>query len=330
MRTAFGALLSVMLLSSCASTPADPVEAPSPPAPAITASLPFLEPRTDLPVVRLQVGDKGVFSFIMDTGANTSAAYIGTYEALGATRIEGEEVLVRGLTGADERPAALLSGLTIGEDVYDDIHIAILKPRPKPPDVDGVLGTDVLQHYALKFDPEIDRVDFMPAATFDATPYLEWDQIPISHLEGSPLTRDLWFGRAPIVSRYVPVLIDTGADFSVMNWATAHLKNDLGAMYERMREDWEASGATGTFKPSLSIIVDRFQIGGHFWGAPRFFIFDLDALEPMVGEGQPLIIAGADMFTTRRYVIDFQGGMVYIDPNGPHLKYEQGAPEGAP
>lgn len=322
-------LVFLLTLSACETSTPTAGSARDPGHP-VTASMPYLEPRTDLPVVYLEIEGRGTFSFIIDTGANTSAVYVGSKDVLGVEQGEEKRVIVRGLTGLDERPSGRLSGLRIGADRHDDIRVAILEPRPKPPDADGVLGTDILQNYALVFDPDLDLVQFIPAEKFDATPYMDWDRVPIARLDDRPVTRGLWFASAPVVSRYVPVLIDTGADFSVMNWNAARLKNDLEAMYQSLLQEQEIKGATGTFQPSLGIIAARFQIGGHKWGAPRFIILDLDALAPIVGEGEPLVIAGADMFATRRYAVDFTGGVIFIDPQGPHLKYEEGAPDGTP
>lgn len=288
------------------------------------ANLSYKEPRTDIPIVELDVEGRGTFRFIVDTGANTSAIYPKAAERIGLNRLPStENITVRGLTGTEDRPAAILSNLMIGDDRIERLKVALLAPRLTPPDVDGILGTDVLANYILAFEPELARLYLISPLSYDRTPYSRWDSVPISSLEGSAKTKGLWFARTDVVNRPVSVLIDTGADFSVLNWHAARRKSDLDYIYQSLLRDWEVAGVTGTFRPSAAIIFNRFEMGEHAWGAPRFLIFDLGALEDMIGQDRPLIIAGANMFSNRRFVVDFIRGEILIDPNGPHLNDEQ-------
>ncbi|MEM9234106.1 MAG: aspartyl protease family protein [Pseudomonadota bacterium] len=289
-----------------------------------TAILSYRESRTAIPVVELEVEGRGKFRFIVDTGANTSAIYPSSAERIGLSRRpDTERIIVRGLTGIEDRPAATLSNLMIGSDRFNSLKVAILSERRTPPDVDGILGTDVLSNYVLFFEPDQDQLYFLSPQDYDRLLYSDWHRVPISPLQGEMSTRGLWFATTEIVSRPVPVLIDTGADFSVLNWHAARRKADLNYVYQSLLRDWEVAGATGTFRPSVAIIFDRIEMGEHAWGGPRFLIFGLDALEGMIGADQPLMIAGANLFANRRFVVDFERSEILIDPYGPHLRDEQ-------
>lgn len=294
----------------------------------IDASFSYRSSLTNIPIVELEIAGQGTFSFIVDTGANTSALYLNSPAAQAITPLEGEELLVRGLTTSAPRPAALLSGLRIGNRTYNDVRIALLENDSFLNEIDGVLGTDILCNYVLIFDPALDRLDFVQGAEFDRAAYEAWNKVPLTRLSREGKAQRLWVAQVQITdSQLVPVLIDTGADFSVMNWPAAQLKADLGDVYSSLRDDWEVAGAVGEFRPRISLTVDRFIMGEHEWRTPKFLVFDFNSLTDILGEGEPMVIAGSNLFADRRFAFDFGNNELLVDPVGPHAKQEIGSPE---
>ena len=318
-------LLTLCLLAACTSPPE--VSAPPPPSSlASVAALDYRVPRSDIPVIELDVGDRGRFLFIIDTGANQSAVYLDWADEMGAVSTNDTSLVIRSLTGIENRPVAKLDALRIGDRRYDDLPVALLERRRVPPNIAGVLGTDILTDFALLFDPATGQVHFLDPAHFDASLYAAWDRVPLSNDRPRDTPFKLWFGETRFGDDIFPVLIDTGADFSVMNWPAALRRQNVDAVYQTLLDEWKIAGAVGEFRPSMALIVDNLVMGEHRWGAPRFIVLDLEALDNIGAHEEPMLIAGANMFWARRYVIDFAGEQLLIDPEGPHLEYEQADP----
>lgn len=275
----------------------------------------YQSPRTNIPVVLIETGNGERLPFIVDTGANTSALYPWAASRLGVEPTENAEVTIRSLSGIASMPIGVISELTVAGDQYRNVKVALLPSRTAEPDAAGILGTDILQNYALFFNPDQNILQFFEAKKFPSALYSTWVRFTIRNIDQVEALEGLWFATTSLGEQEIPVLIDTGADFSIMNWIAAKQRLYLRELYNTMQQDWALSGAVGTFTPTANVILHRLELGDFEWDAPRFIVLELKALGDLLGPNVPLMIAGANLFSDKEFVIDFSGQTIWIKPD---------------
>lgn len=101
------------------------------------------------PTAKVMLNGTGPYSFMVDTGSNTSVIaqrHIGTI----AAPVVGMAT-VAGTTGVAETPVAMLRVIEAGAVKREDIRVAVL-PDANIPQMDGILGADVFASKRLMFD----------------------------------------------------------------------------------------------------------------------------------------------------------------------------------
>ncbi|MCI5047712.1 MAG: retroviral-like aspartic protease family protein [Aquisalinus sp.] len=284
------------------------------------------EPVTTIPY---QVGEAGVFEIdvflngsgphrmLIDTGATISSLYEDTTRQLGIEELIGENIIVHGLSQSSLQPVVRPESLQIGNIIQTDLRMAVLaQPREEFLPA-GVLGMDILQNYAVLFDHESQTLSFFRPQALNDYPFNGWAQLSLKKNPYSERDFNLFFLTIRIGNNTVPAVFDLGASFSLMNWAAAN-SPEVRLLRRRLRDQWEVNGAIGTFNPSVRVTFDFLRSNRYIWENWTVFVTDLKPLEVMGGDGQPLMVAGADMFRDTSFVMDFERGIIFIRPSAAH------------
>ncbi len=289
-------------------------------------------PSEEIFVAPVFIDGRGPFPFLIDTGSSISAVFEHSIGRMGdGVQVQASERLVRGLISAEARPEAQIASLRLGDRDLRN-HRVIVLPRPVFGDeIDGIIGMDVLRDYAVRFDRGRDALTFIPSATFSAAPYRTWDRIDLVQAPYGARDFGLHFAIGTFERGESPVLFDTGTTPSVMNWEAASFNTIMRKLRRSIREQYRLEGSIETTLPTVKATLPTIRMGDHQWRTPTMLVLDLAPLEVLGGEGNPLIIAGADMLSQRTFVIDFANDVMFIDPqlNGESTPIDDITPRGA-
>ncbi|MCI5045186.1 MAG: aspartyl protease family protein [Aquisalinus sp.] len=291
-----------------------------------TENTPLPQPVTTVPY---QLGESGVFemdvflndtgphTMLIDTGATISSLYSDTTRKLEIEALTGENIIVHGLSQSSLQPVVRPENLRIGNILRSDLRMAVL-PQPQDGFVPaGVLGMDILGDYTAVFDNDTKMLSFFKSETISDYPFGGWQQLSLSKNPYSERDFNLFFLTVRIGNNTVPAIFDLGASFSLMNWAAAN-SPEVRLLRRQLRDQWEVNGAIGSFKPSVRVTFDFLRSNRYTWENWTVFVTDLEPLEVMGGDGQPLMVAGADMFRDTSFAMDFKRGLIFIKPNPAH------------
>jgi predicted aspartyl protease len=223
-------------------------------------------------------------------------------------------VLIRGLTGIATKPTVSLPAISLGDHALAARRAVVLDREDASHDAAGILGMDVLADFVLRIDADAGKIGFYPVTEEAPRLPARFRRVPLSG--GPPAQRNygLLFASVRIAGREVPALVDTGSDFSAMNWHAALLHGDLRRIHNDLRRAWRVAGATGDFRPRTTVTVGRVPMGGWQWIDQRFLVLPLDGLSVLGADRLPLVILGADMLSGRDVVLDPRRQQLFIAP----------------
>lgn len=291
--------------------------------PAIAKSKSAYVARNNMDFSRMETGQytvevllngQGPFVFMVDTAATRSSIFEATLAKLDLQEQPGAESWISGMTAARLRPIVTLQSLSFGKTVFKDHKVVILEDWDERPErLDGILGIEILQKFALVFSHGENRLRIRDRFNPRAAKYKGWSKI---HLVSNPYPVDdhgLKFTGALIGKTVIPAMIDTGSNFTTISWNSVN-GTRLGKEKKRLRDEWVVQGAVGEFKPSLVVKLDKIIIGGISLSKHEMLVMDFEELQ-VSGNGQyPLIIAGIDLMGGRDFVLDLKNDVIYLEP----------------
>lgn len=293
-------------------------------APAFAKSKSAYVARNNMDFSRLETGQytvevllngQGPFVFMVDTAATRTSIFEKTLAELNLPQKPPTVSLIRGMTAARLRPAVTLQSLSFGKSVFEDHSVVVLEDWDEQKErLDGILGIEVLQKFALAFSHGENRLRIRDRFNARAIKYKGWRKI---HLISNPYPVDdygLKFTGAEIGKTLIPAMIDTGANFTTISWSSVD-GTRLAKERKKLREEWVVQGAVGKFKPSMVIKLDKINIGGISLFKHEMLLVDFDEMQ-VNGNGQyPLIIAGIDLMGGRDFVLDLKNDALYVEPS---------------
>lgn len=329
---AIATFFMIFWMSACAalspSVPPAPVTLQSQIAAKETIELPLLEGlpgerQSSLIIIPAVLPNGETGRFILDTGATLSSIFKSTQGRLGVTTESESPIRVHGMVSAKIQPVATLETLQLGSRNIGPLRVAVidreedLQSRKQVNDTDvqsdGIIGMDVLQNYHLYYDPAIGKVWLLPLDIGAPAVPRDWE---IVKLVQNPFLEDgraLHFFNLGMSYSITPALLDTGSEFNLMNWDTKRFPQ-LRERRRSMRREWKISGAVGSFKPVAKIIADRTRSGDRSWSNNEFVVRDFENLNVLGIDGNPFVIAGMPMLSTRPMVLDFENDRAYFAP----------------
>ena len=307
-------IVAALLLAGCASVPDTPLTLEEAIEKDLAITLPLRVSEKGLLIVEgVQVGGKPL-KFVLDTGATQSAIFQRSVERLDLNLESKEETMVHGMIDSQRRQVTTLPSLKMGTIELQQKPVVILDNRKsnlsKFEKYDGLIGMDILNDYQLLISPAKSQLKLIPNKQEIYVPSY-WSRIELFPNPFQMDNRTLHFMYMRIGGRRTVALIDTGSEFSLMNWSAARFAQ-VKSIRRKLRQQWEMEGAVGVFRPTATIKLERFRGGQKFWIYEDFIVMDFDSLDVLgVGE-EPFIIAGMSLFGDETLFIDFQRNFLAI------------------
>lgn len=303
-------------LSACATLPVEPLTIEDALNSDVAISVPIKITEKGLIVIKGVSVEGQSLDMVLDTGATQSAIFESALRRLNIESTSERRTMVHGMLQSAERRVLSIDELEIGSLSFLNKNMVILNDhqlddRTKPIH-DGLIGMDILAGYKLYISPEAGELRLIPNITLISIPY-SWQRIELVSNPFQDDNRTLNFMYIRIAGRNTPTLLDTGAEFSAMNWPAASF-SQAKAIRRRLRENWELQGAIGLFKPIAKLKIERLRGGQMFWEHKDFIVMDLESLNVLGIAEQPFMIAGMNLFREETFLIDFENNFVAIEP----------------
>ena len=289
-------------------------------------SLPIRQQKYGLILVdNIQI-ERRPLTFIIDTGATRSAIFENALNEIYETTSLSEEITVHGMLESGRRHVATIPDFKLGKRHYKDMPLVVLGDKAafmrdveKHDQYDGLIGMDILSDYTLYLSAKDDKLRLIPSNVEVEIPN-SWDTVKLVQNPFKSDRHDLHYTTVRIDRQDVKVLIDTGSEFSVMNWSAASFPV-VKSHHKRMKKKWELAGANGKFSPAIKLRVEHFESGQKDWFEKDFIIMDLKGLDVLgVGE-KPFIIGGVSLFAEETFLFDFKRDVLAFKPKPSELKF---------
>ena len=275
----------------------------------------------------MHVNEKGLFvlegveingaslDFVIDTGATQSAIFQSALSKTGLKVTNQEERMVHGMIKSQSRSVLTLSEMKLGPLQYNQKPIIVLD-NPKSifgeaKEYDGLIGMDILAGYNLIISPSTQELKLIHKDREIYVPSY-WSRIELTANPFQSDNRKLHFLKLRIAGRKTIALLDTGSQFSILNWSAARF-SQVKSIKRRLERNWQIQGAVGVFKPQTRIKLEHFRGGQKFWNNKDFIIMDFESLDVLGIGDEPFIIAGINLFSNETVFIDFERNFLAMD-----------------
>jgi len=211
--------------------------------------------------------DSRSLDMVLDTGATQSAIFEKALKRLGMNLSSHSDTMVHGMVQSKSRRVVNIPTLEIGPLKYLAKPMVVLDDREadfrKMEVYDGLIGMDILSKYQIYISPSKSELRFIPNESPVYVSYF-WPRIFLKENPFQVDDRSLHFMEIRIDGRNTAAMLDTGSEFSVMNWSSA-THAQAKPIRKRLRDQWELEGAVGTFQPAAKVKMERIRGGQIFW-----------------------------------------------------------------
>ncbi len=263
-------------------------------------------------IIKLRVNHLENLNFIIDTAATRTSLYSHISDRL-KIKPSGNLSFINGITTSGFRPTSIVSELEFAEQKFFNHKIVILQSTQNKGEViDGILGIDILSQLVLSFNHERGQVFVGKKPDIAKKQLRKWHKTRLKKNPYYGADFGLYFITSQLGQNSVPTLLDTGANFTAINWKA--VKNTpIEKARRQLKKQWEIKGAIGEFKPRQYVRLDEVIIGGLELKSHIFLIMDFDNM-PLNHYGKkPLAIAGIGIFEGRDFILDFPRRKLYVD-----------------
>lgn len=274
--------------------PAPTPDAPPPDALSLSANL------LTRMAAAVRLNGRSARLFVLDTGAERTSIARDLAEALGLPA--GPNVVVHGITSAQETPTAVVGRVTFGRRRFNNVVMPVFERSLLA--ADGLLGLDILSQFRLSMNLADRTVSLTPSGpAFYAGGSAS--VIP-TRLPGGARARLDSSGQLILtnaVADGVPVqsFVDSGGQYSIGN--TALLRAIGGQVGSRPIPLY---GVTGQTIDAYAGRLNTLRIGRHELGATPLLFADLHAFNTLGLGDQPALLIGADvLYRFRRVELDY-------------------------
>ena len=310
-------LIIALLLTGCATTPTSVDTLDGLTVQKGVVSIPYSRNNGGLFIVNVELlGTQA--NFLLDTGATRSSIFADFYEKYSMGAKDEGMVNVHGLVNSGTRPLTEIPELKLGALGFEKLVVAILPERidvsygPESVKLSGLLGMDIFKNYSLYIEPDTSLIHFIPNNLPRPPLSGKWDQVSLFPNPFSEQDRDLHFFDLRVGNILFPAILDSGAEFSLMNWHVTQIPQ-IRRLKKRLRKEWEMQGALDKFDPAVKIKVYDMRAGAKFWDKNEFIVMDFDHLEVLGIKDKPIIIAGAQIFEDKRVFMDFEENKIWFE-----------------
>ncbi len=283
-------------------------------------TVPFEQLERGQYTIEVSINDSEPLKFMIDTAASRTSIFNKTYSRLGLDT-DSAQKFINGMTKSGYRPTSTVDKLSFGRHVFTEHNIIILKDWDKAiyEGLDGILGMDVFDNLVFAFSHKTKTLKISTGAGYSKSRYRRWKKI---RLEDNPYPVEkfgLLFTYTQLGDVHIPTLLDTGANFSAINWMSVK-GTTIAKERRRLREEWIIQGSIGAFKPLLRVRFEQTNIGGIKLKQHEFLVMNFDGFPVNNYGAYPLVIAGIDIFEGRDFTLDFAENHLYIAPRPRKLR----------
>jgi len=264
--------------------------------------------------IEVRINGSEPLKFMIDTAASRSSVFNKTRLRLGLDTNDTEK-FINGMTNSGYRPTSNVETLSFGRQVFYDHNIIILKDWDKgqAEGLDGILGMDVFKNLVFAFSHKTSTVKISKNPKLSKSKYKRWKKI---RLEDNPYPVEkfgLLFTYTQLGDLHIPTLLDTGSNFSAINWMSVK-GTTISKERRRLREEWVIQGSIGEFRPRMRVRLEETHIGGIKLKQHEFLVMNFDNFPVNKYGAYPLVIAGIDLFGGRDFVLNFPEKLIYLAP----------------
>jgi len=270
--------------------------------------------------------------FMVDTGATRSALFKSTVKKLDLVAEEDTTINIHGMMQNGRRPVVKVPALALDDLILSDLKMAVLDDREGVAESlinpAGLIGMDVLSDYRVFVDADLQTFNLIPKSLARPQIPTHWENVQLykNPFKEVPDNHDLHFMEIRLGNKLLPALLDTGSEFSLMNWSVA-VYPQLKRARRKLYETWLIEGALGTFDPMYKIKAQDFRSGQKYWDSKEFIVMNFDGLDILGVSEQPFLIAGSNLFSDQTFYMDFEDNIIRFkndrDPTdtlGPTMK----------
>lgn len=264
------------------------------------------ESRFEHMLAPVNVNGRGPFSFLLDTGANTSCVSNKLMEKLALT--SGETARVHTVVGVRERPIVTLDELQVGPRNRKRVRAPALPIKGS--EVDGVLGVDWLKGQRLVLDFKSKKLEITKSQRDDSQPG-KVVVVPARRRHGQLTIVD-----ADLSGKRISAIIDSGAQGTLCNGKLRELVKASEARkgkteppkFVRM-ETLAGESFTGE-----SLFLPFLRLGGLHLGNVPVTYADMHVFDIWDLKDTPALVLGIDLLSQFEMVaLDFGRSQVRFD-----------------
>lgn len=260
--------------------------------------------------------EKGTKFFLVDTGATRSALFRGQADALIKSGTHYSSAQIIGLASSGRFPLIALNDIKIGKRKFSKTSFAVLPERPEENgsiNHAGLIGMDILQGFNMFVNSETNTMYLIPEKYPKPENVSGWTPVHLyNHTNLSD--KNLHFFDLRVGGHLIPTVLDTGAEFNIINW-DATIIPQLKRLKRRLVQEWEINGAIGDFDPAIKLDVTRMRAGRKRWQKNEFVIMNFDHMDSLGFADKPLAIAGMDIFARKSFYLDLAGDQILFPPD---------------
>ncbi len=276
-------------------------------------TIPFERLKQGQYTIEVNINDGEPLKFMIDTAASRTSIFNKTRLRLGL-ETGGAKKFINGMTNSGFRPTSIVDKLSFGRNVFLNHNVVILKDWDNNEEnIAGVLGMDVFTDLIFAFSHKTETVKISKRPRYSKSKYSRWNKI---RLENNPYPVQkfgLLFTYTQLGDLHIPTLLDTGANFSALNWMSVG-GNTISKERRRLREEWVIQGSIGTFKPRMRVRLEEVHVGGIKLKQHEFLVMNFDNFPVNKYGAYPLVIVGVDLMQGRDFTLDFINNYLYIAP----------------
>ena len=279
----------------------------------------YIQNRNGLFAVPVEV-DEITHLFMIDTGATKSAIFNDQLDSFEHSESEYKFANVFGMIETGQRPIVKIKNLRIGARDLSGLDVAVLPERELIGDdvrdvaLAGLIGMDVLKGFNFYVSAETQTISFIPVK-YPAPKLTEtWKRVPLYHNPNAIIDKSLHFFDIRVGNHLLPAILDTGAEFNVVNWAATEIP-EINRLKKKLRQEWRVQGAVGDFDPAIRVKVNGLKAGSKEWGVNEFIVMNFSHMNTLGFDDKPLVIAGANLMGNNGFYISFDQNLLLLAPD---------------
>ena len=269
-------------------------------------------------IVEVNINDTGPHNFVVDTASTTMVIFQNMARTIDVTPIETPDKNIISFAGSKNYPVSRIESLTVGNRELVNIDAIVL------PDWDnfvrtpqGILGLDFFEDHVAVFDLENNKLEiYKERPSFLKTKNRKrknkWANVPLKRENFDLVSTPLFLVPIKFGYRELHFLLDTGAEASVCNFASADFLRVIPKRARTSNQKATVSDAVGKRAESFIFTPSRVRIAGIERKDRSLLISDSPFFDAIGYGEEPFGLVGLNYLLDASFAIDFKTGTLFI------------------